>query len=378
MKKVVIIQKSLPKYRDEFFNLLRIELLKEDIRLVLLYGKANSLDALKQDETVLAWGNIISNKQIKIGKVNLLWQPCLKYLSNSDMVIVEQANKLVLNYLLILLRKFISPQICYWGHGRNLKESNSNWKNKLKCNLLKKCDWWFAYTEGVKHFLIQRNYPENKITVVQNAIETYQLKKVYSEITRSELNELKNQLGVFSEKVGIFCGSMYYEKRLDFILQTCYRIKTKIPDFHMIFIGSGNDSYIVSEASIIFNWIHYVGPKFGHERVKYFKLSSFQMMPGAVGLGILDSFALETPIITTNQNSHGPEIEYLENEKNGIISNNNIDDYSKAVVDLLLNGKHYDMINNCKQSAEKYTVETMVANFKKGILGCLNLKGKKV
>jgi|ERR1017187_6320361 glycosyltransferase involved in cell wall biosynthesis len=372
MKKITIIQERLPQYRKAFFNLLKGELIKHNIELALIYGKAAYSETLKEDEVDLEWAIKISNRHIRLGKNEFIWQPCMKHLTNSNMIIVEQANKLILNYFLIFFRKLIKPKICFWGHGTNLKMSNSDWKNKFRFFFLKKCDWWFGYTEGVKDFLIKRNYPERRITVVQNAIETYHLRKVYSEINKSELDELKNQLGIFSDKVGIFCGAMYKEKRIDFILQTCYRIKREIPDFQMIFIGSGNDSYIVSEASRIYNWIHYVGPKFGYDRVGYFKISLIQLMPGAVGLGILDSFALETPIITTNQYYHGPEIEYLENEKNGIITKNNVEDYSKVIIDFLLNRKYMEMIGYCKQSAEKYTIEAMVANFKNGILDCLN------
>src|ERR1017187_3694314 len=290
------------------------------------------------------------------------------------MIIVEQANKLILNYFLIFFRKLIKPKICFWGHGTNLKENSSHWKNKFKFLFLKKCDWWFAYTASVKTFLIEKNYPGNRITVVQNAIDTYQIRKYYSEINNNELEELKGQFGIISGNVGIFCGAMYKEKRLDFILQTCYRIKREIPDFQMIFIGSGIDSYIVSEASRIYNWIHYVGPKFGYNSVKYFKALSIQLMPGLVGLAILDSFALETPIITTNHYYHSPEIEYLKNEKNGIITKNNVDDYSKVIIDLLLNRNYMDMIGYCKESAKKYNLETMVDNFKTGILECLKTK----
>jgi glycosyltransferase involved in cell wall biosynthesis len=165
---------------------------------------------------------------------------------------------------------------------------------------------------------------------------------------------------------------MYPEKRLDFILEICQRVKIEIPEFNMIFIGSGIESDKVLEASNKNYWIHYVGPKFGKDRVKYFKISSIQIMPGLVGLGILDSFALETPIITTEYPFHSPEIEYLENGINGFITKDNLDDYSQTVIDTLKTKKYIDLIKGCKLSAEIYTVETMVENFKNGVLSCLS------
>jgi glycosyltransferase involved in cell wall biosynthesis len=96
-------------------------------------------------------------------------------------------------------------------------------------------------------------------------------------------------------------------------------------------------------------------------------------MPGLVGLGILDSFALETPIITTNYPFHSPEIDYLENGINGFVTNNNIEDYSKTVIEVLKTKKYLDLIEGCKVSSEKYTIEAMAENFKNGILSCLKI-----
>jgi hypothetical protein len=140
----------------------------------------------------------------------------------------------------------------------------------------------------------------------------------------------------------------------------------------MIFIGSGVDADKVKEAANTHSWIHYLGTREGRERIKYFKISAIQLMPGAVGLGILDSFALETPIVTTYDNSHGPEMEYLENEKNGIITANELEEYSRIIIDLFKNKQYLDLIEGCKESASIFTIEKMVQNFKNGIVKCLD------
>lgn len=106
--------------------------------------------------------------------------------------------------------------------------------------------------------------------------------------------------------------------------------------------------------------------------MKYFKIAAVQIMPGAVGLGILDSFAMETPLITTVQDFHGPEISYLENGKNGVITKNDIEEYSNAVVKLLISKEYIKMSSYCQLCAGKYTIEHMVENFKTGVLYCLD------
>ncbi len=215
-----------------------------------------------------------------------------------------------------------------------MQKSPNSWENKLHNLYLKKCDRWFAYTSDVEKYLLNHNYPKNKITNVQNAIDTVGLKESYDKIKVSEIKELKTTLNIKGNKVAIFCGAMYAEKRISFILECCDRIKASIPDFHMIFIGAGIESCKVKMAAELKDWIHYVGPKFGKERLIYFKISSIQLMPQSVGLAILDSFALQTPIVTTNCPYHGPEIAYLENGINGVITNDTMVDYSNEIIKL--------------------------------------------
>jgi glycosyltransferase involved in cell wall biosynthesis len=372
MKKVLIIYKFLPQYRVEFFNLLREVLKKDGIELNLIYGKNKNLDSLKKDEVEIEWGYYIPNKIIRIGGTELIWQPCLKHLKEQDIVVVEQANKLLLNYYLMFFRHFQKYKFALWGHGRDMQDDFTSMRNKFKYLLIDKCDWWFAYTKGVKKMLIDMDVDEKKITVVQNAIDTSTLKKAYNEIPDSALNEIKSTLGITGPNTGIYCGAMYPGKRIDFILEACFKIKASIPDFHFIFLGAGIDSHLIQKAAEKNDWIHYVGPKFGVHRVKYFKISSIQLMPYLVGLGILDSFALETPIITTEHPSHGPEIEYLESNVNGIITKNSLEIYANTAIDVLKNKQYIRLINGCKEASQNYTVEKMVENFKTGVLSCLN------
>ena len=81
---------------------------------------------------------------------------------------------------------------------------------------------------------------------------------------------------------------------------------------------------------------------------------------------------METPIITTNFPFHSPEIDYLESGINGLITNDNLEDYSNSVIEVLKTEKYLELIKCCKLSADKYTVESMVDNFKNGILSILN------
>jgi glycosyltransferase involved in cell wall biosynthesis len=97
------------------------------------------------------------------------------------------------------------------------------------------------------------------------------------------------------------------------------------------------------------------------------------MLPGLVGLAILDSFSFNCPVVTTEYEYHSPEIEYLENGENGIITKNNLNSYINAVDQLINNREKLNYLKkNCKESALNYTVENMVKNFAAGIANALN------
>ena len=181
--KVLILYKFLPQYRQEFFNLLKDKLSEYNIELELIYGKNSNSDALKNDEIDIDWAKYIPNKSFIIGNTELLWQPCLKFLKEKDLIIVEAANRLLINYYLMLKRSISKYKLAFWGHGRSLQMHETDLRNRFKYLFINKCDWWFGYTEETKKFLVNRKVPENKITVVQNAIDTLNLQKYYNSIT---------------------------------------------------------------------------------------------------------------------------------------------------------------------------------------------------
>ena len=159
LKKVLILYKFLPQYRIEFFNQLKIKLKEEyNLELELIYGRLNNKYSTKNDERDLLWAEFRNNKRItKIGNTDLLWQPCLDKIKEIDLVIVEQANALLVNYVLLFLSKFMKFKFAFWGHGANLQENPNSLKNKFKYKFLTQSDYWFAYTNNVKNFLLSKN-----------------------------------------------------------------------------------------------------------------------------------------------------------------------------------------------------------------------------
>ncbi|MDD2654812.1 MAG: glycosyltransferase family 4 protein [Candidatus Omnitrophica bacterium] len=343
---------------------------KDGILLKIIHGNEEGLEINKQDAGYLGWAIEIKNLHLPLG---FLWQPCMRHLKHADLVIVEQASRYLLNYLLMFKRLFSSQKVAFLGHGLTLQKPKGSINNILKKLLIKNVDWWFAYTEDVAKFIIRRGFPAEKITAFQNTVDTRVLMEAKERIAKDSLDELKNKIGLGNGPIGIFCGGMYAEKRIEFLLEACQNIKRDFPGFEMIFLGGGPDSCLVKESSKKNNWIHYIGPCFAEEKVPYFMLADIFLMPGLVGLAVLDSFVFEAPMITTDYPYHSPEIGYIKNGVNGIITRNDIASYVTGVKEAIIDKVRLNKLKNgCRNSVAIYSLENMVDRFADGILRCLN------
>jgi glycosyltransferase involved in cell wall biosynthesis len=288
------------------------------------------------------------------------------------LIIVEQANRLLLNYLLIARRHFTAQKIAFWGHGRDLQAAPFTLRNRWKRLFINHVDWWFAYSTEVGEEISKCAFPKNRVTNVQNTIDTESLLHAKATISVQQLNALRKGLRLGGGPIGLYCGRMYKDKRIEFLLDACFRVREQIPGFELLVIGCGQEQEKVISAAGRCHWIHYLGPKYNEERVPYFLLSDVFLMPGVVGLVLLDCFALEVPLVTTSIPFHGPEVTYLSNNVNGLITANNVQDYAAEICWLLSDPERLARLKSgCRQAAGVYTMQTMVENFAHGISACL-------
>jgi glycosyltransferase involved in cell wall biosynthesis len=373
--KVAVVYRSLPQYRRRFYELLRERLDELGIEFILIYGQPGRNDAAKLDTVELPWAYKIQNKVIRCGAQEVYWQSCLGLLKNVDLVIVEQASKLLVNYVLFVYHLLGIKKLAFWGHGKNFQERGvSSIGEAVKRFMSRRVHWWFAYNNLSARVIKALGYPEDRITDVQNALDTQGLIKARSQVSAERLDAIREEIGVEGNNICIYAGSMYAEKRLDLLLEACVLVRKEVPDFEMIFMGAGPDERMIKEAAEKYEWIHYVGTKFDEEKVPYFVLSKLLLMPSAVGLAVLDAFALEVPLVTTNRPFHGPEIEYLVDGINGVSVQDPDDSaaYAAAVTRLLTDDAlRKRLVVGCRESKDLYTIEEMVERFARGVLRAL-------
>ena len=370
MKKVIIIQSSLPHYRVAFFGLLREKLKAAEVELQLIHGKH------PQNPTYLPgnlpWATPV--ERIKIGP--MCWHrntigPALA----ADLVIAPQEIRNVAPLLIQALRHIFKPRFAYWGHGKSFQTTRPNGiSERIKRLLRNQAEWWFAYNDLSAKLVISGGFPAENVTSVINSIDTAKLSAWRSQLTQKDLFALRELLKIKTKNLAVFTGGMVPNKRLPFLLEALHEIRRQVPDFEMIFIGGGTERHFVTEAAIHHSWIHDIGPLSSKEIVPYWAISKLMLMPGLVGLVILDTFALGVPMATSDFPHHSPEIDYLEDGINGVMirCGECSKAYADGVVQLLNDPMQIDRIREgALVSAKRYSIENMAENFARGVIAAI-------
>jgi glycosyltransferase involved in cell wall biosynthesis len=356
------------------FELLKQLLEQDGIELRLLYGDATKAEQSKRDTVDLSWGEKLNTHYLWGNR--LCWQPFYNKIKNVDLVIVTQENKLLANlWPLFGWRKY---KLAFWGHGKNMQSADNAWaklKETIKFITTNRVDWWFVYTGISQAQVAKLGFPVSKITNLENSVDTSALKQLCQSGTDAQVNALRAELNLGNGPVGLYVGSLYKDKRLDFLLSACLQIVQKIPDFRLVIIGDGPDRPLISDAQAEYHWLRYVGRQVDANKAKYLKLASVLLNPGLVGLGILDAFAAGIPMVTTDCGFHSPEIDYLHQGENGFMTANTLEDYVSMVLNILEDDVLASHLRKGSlASSERYTIENMALNFRAGILKALESK----
>lgn len=374
-KKVIFLSRGLQSYRVPFHNRVRERLRARGVEYIVAHGGPNRREQARGDAASLPWGQHIST--FTIGARELVVQIPPAKLLRADLVITQQENRICINYLLHLLRKLRLLRMAYWGHGRNFQATNPRSRGEsFKKYWVSKVDWWFAYTRRSAAAVQEAGFPSDRITVFNNAIDVDEIRSELANVDAAEAARTRDELFQGSVNVGVYIGALYGLKRIEFLLAAAREVRRAVPDFHLLIIGGGTDLPLVLEAAAADPWIHAVGSKFGGEKTLLASLGRVFLMPGLVGLAVLDSFAYRLPMVTTNVSYHSPEIDYLISGENGILVEDpdSKEEFANAVVRILTDDDLYTRLcNGGERSLQTYTIDAMAEHFSDGVCNALGL-----
>lgn len=366
--KVAIVHPWFPQYRKPFFDELISIAASEGIHVDVFHGSPPPEWAMRGDSVEEDYAVPLPTRFIGVGARSLvLKSPVPLWRSGPyDLIVLEQAVRNLESYLFLLRNQ--GANIAFWGHGRTYTTRVGKLQEKIKLWLTRRGTWFFAYTEGGAASVISAGYPANRVTVVQNSVDTKRLRQAIVKVNDATLDAFSRRHNLCG-KTGLFIGGLDSSKRLDFLLSSGELASALDPQFRLLVAGSGSCTRLIEEAAKTRSWLSYLGPLFGDDKATAIAASEVLLMPGRVGLVAVDSFAAGRPIITTQWEWHAPEFEYLTRGHDAVITENDEKIYAQAIVRVLNDASELIRLQeNALNSASKYTVARMASNFLQGLL----------
>jgi len=359
VRQVVIVQQVLKQYRLAFFDQLAATLAQQQIRLTVLFGVADGAEAQKGDNISVAPAahyQAISVK--KFGPWVWQWHELLE---QADVVIVEQANRHLLNYWLLWCRQRRDFRLVFWGHGFD-HQANNALRARWKQFWLRRCDHFLAYTTAVGDWLTAHGMSAQKVTVLNNSLDTKALLALPERAVLTQPTPL----------VLLYCGALYPAKQLPLLLQSCAALYQAQVISRLIVLGDGPQRALLQQTAANTPWLDYRGACFGADKVQAYQAADLVLNPGLTGLAILDAFAAGLPYLTTHQPDHSPEISYLQHGYNGYLLAAEVPAIVAAVTTLQQEpALRQQLGQQARRSAGLYSLDNMVAAANQAILGQL-------
>jgi glycosyltransferase involved in cell wall biosynthesis len=367
-RRVLVVQRRLTHYRVPFFELLRRDLRDAGLELCLAHGEPTAQEATKRDSGELSWAVRLPTRYFLDGRI--CWQPFGHLARDAAVTVITAENKMLCN----LGEQFLARnrRVLLWGHGANLQGNRDSLRERFKARVALRADWWLAYTDMSRDLVRALGFPSDRITVLQNAVDTAELSAQFQAVTPQAQQRLRAELGLTEGPVGLYVGSLYTEKRIEFLLEAARALRQRVPGFQLLIIGGGPQQHLVDAAAQGAAWIKVLGIRKGADKALAASLADVMLNPGLVGLNILDSFVGGTPMITTDCGLHSPEIAYLASGRNGVMTADSLDAFVQASAALLQDRSAREAMRAaCLADGARYTIEQMSRHFTQGVVAAL-------
>lgn len=272
---VAIVQHRLLHYRLGLFEQLRDACAARNIELALIHGDATPSEAGRKDTGRLAWATKVDNQCWRVGDRDILWQPFSSLVRGADLVVLMQESRLVSNYPWLFGWGPRGTRVAYWGHGRNFQsDAPTGLRERWKQRMIRSVDWWFAYTQMSADIVAQSGFPKQRITLLNNAIDNSNFESELASVGDAEVAQLRESIGATPDAVvGLYCGSLYSDKRLDLLVAAGRLIHARHPTFRMVVIGDGPSRHLI-ESALSEPWLSWQGVRRGRRKPRGFALPS--------------------------------------------------------------------------------------------------------
>jgi glycosyltransferase involved in cell wall biosynthesis len=230
-----------------------------------------------------------------------------------DAVILFLHLKDLILWPLIHWLRLSGTPVAIWTKTRNLDDPDNRVRNAFFGYLHHVSDALILYTEGLSRFVAPGE--RHKIFVANNTINFEDFPEV-----RETKEEIKRDLDIPFRKIVLFTGRMGIggeRKKVDHLIEIFRGLDRS--DVGLVIVGSGLSEELRSRLNPANT--RYLGEVHDARNVqisRIFKMADIFSIPGHVGLGLNQALFWGLPVVT-EEGKQPPEIEYLEDGRNGFI-----------------------------------------------------------
>lgn len=288
---LLIVQPSLPAYRQDFFCCLA-ETLGRNIT-VLHFGKKSNIKHPLVDELIGGFFEFRGLKYIKgLGKLIKIYP---------EIVICFDPHWINLFFLPIFRKE---KKVVLWGHGAGRNKII----NSIRVPIINRAPSFITYSNEKKSLLVELGVERKKIHVAHNTLAVSNSQ----DTSRS------------SKKNFLFVGRLQRRKKLDIFFEVFSRLELSKLGYTITVVGDGAEekkflSKCAFDLGISENVKFIEGTTDSAKLLSCFSDAAYYVSPGAVGLGVLHSFAYGVPVLTIQDPAHGPEVSNIKNGHNGFV-----------------------------------------------------------
>lgn len=362
MMKILWIAPNFNHYKARFLDHLAKDI---DIKLTILSGTGR--DNMGDQELIEDW----SFEQVKLnvtkkdfGKSRKVRETIKLIFKDFNWVLVpaEKKNLLLFLYTIKLRKEFTSVRLFSYNHAQ-LKSENGLYSfldSRLTKFFNTNLDRIIYYSEDACKKAIQdKLITSEKAFWANNTVDNTEIEKHYT-----------HQLPPKDIQTILFIGRLIPSKRISDLIKYYRSLRQSYQNLKLEIIGDGPDKSIVEAAIKEDTNIIWHGTLIDEADIApIMKRTSFIFIPGLSGLSINHAFAYGKPYLTLKADKHGPEIDYLDDNKNGYILDDNLEVDVKKISHLL---EDRDLLisfsKNAKAKSEYLSVKNWVQQIKSSLL----------
>jgi glycosyltransferase involved in cell wall biosynthesis len=345
--KVAILNHGyLPHYRVRFYELLAE---RGSFKYVVFHGAPPSWVGVPELGGPFAFSQRrVENHEFRIGPLTLIYQPVVWEILTGGYaaIVITTESKFVSNLLLALLCKLRGIAVLHWGFGyhpqRGSRESDVPNRPMLaittaiKKGMTRLADGFIAYTKSGAERLVESGYPRERTFFVQNTIDMTEQLRLHEAERDTDEQEIRREFGLRPDSaVFVFIGRLVPIKRVDQLIEAVRIINRDRLAEHFVealIVGAGMCEADLKAQAADVPGIHFLGALPPNDKVaRALKISVASVVTGMVGLVANHALAHGTPVITRELDTHSPELEYIEHERNGLIVPGDLDTFAATL-----------------------------------------------